>query len=95
MISCDNAPALENALHRELHRQRVNKVNLRKEFFRADLDTILKVVESQHGQVDYHAEPEALQYRESMEMPDEDYEFIEQTTESVMGGASDSLPDDE
>ena len=34
MISCDDAPSLENALHRESHKQRVNKVNFRKEFFR-------------------------------------------------------------
>ena len=75
MISCDDAPTLENALHRELHKQRVNKVNFRKEFFRADFDSIRKIVESQHGDVEYRAEPEALQYRESMNMPDEDYEI--------------------
>ncbi len=95
MISCDNAPALENALHRELHKQRVNKVNFRKEFFRADFDAIRRIVESQHGQVDFRAEPEALQYRESMNMPDEDYEFIGRTAESAMGGANGSLADDE
>ncbi|MCE5268208.1 MAG: GIY-YIG nuclease family protein [Planctomycetaceae bacterium] len=95
MISCDNAPALENALHKELHKQRVNKVNLRKEFFRVDLDKIRQIVESQHGVVDYRAEPEALQYRETIDMPDEDYEFIEQTTESVLGDANGSLPDEE
>ena len=94
MISCDDAPTLENALHRELHKQRVNKVNFRKEFFRADFDSIRKIVESQHGDVEYRAEPEALQYRESMNMPDEDYEFIGQTVESVTGGA-DGSPDDE
>ncbi len=94
MISCDDAPSLENALHRELHKQRVNKVNFRKEFFRVEFGSIEKIVESQHGEVDYHAEPEALQYRESMNMPDEDYEFIEHTVESVMGD-SDASPSDE
>jgi len=34
MISSDNAPTLENALHRTLHRLRINKVNPRKEFFK-------------------------------------------------------------
>ena len=85
MISCDDAPTLENALHREFHKQRVNKVNFRKEFFRVDFDSIRRVVESQHGDVEYHAEPEALQYRESMSMSDEDYAFIERTVESVIG----------
>ena len=95
MISCDDAPSLENALHRELHKQRVNKVNFRKEFFRVDFDSIRKVVESQHGEVEYHAEPEALQYRESMSMPDEDFDFIGHTVESVVGDADASLGDEE
>ena len=85
MISCDNAPTLENALHKELHELRINKVNFRKEYFRVDLEAIRKIVESNHGEVDYVAEPAALQYRESMNMSQEDYEFIEQTAESVMG----------
>lgn len=93
MVSCDDAPTLENALHRELHKQRVNKVNFRKEFFRVDFDAIRKIVASQHGEVEYHAEPEAFQYRESINMSDEDYNFIEHTVESVMGDADDSPGD--
>lgn len=89
MISCDDAPSLENALHREFHKQRINKVNFRKEFFRVDLDAIINIVEEQHGQVEYRAEPEALQYRESANMADEDYDFIERTTKSVMGDSND------
>jgi hypothetical protein len=95
MISCDDAPTLENALHRELHKQRVNRVNFRKEFFRVDFDSIRRIVEARHGSVEYHAEPEALQYRESMSMPDEDFDFIENTVESVVGNADGSLGDDE
>ena len=94
MISCDDAPTLENALHRELHKQRVNKVNFRKEFFRADFDSIREIVESQHGEVEYHAEPEALQYRESINMPDEDFDFIEHAVESVAGDAGGALGDE-
>ena len=97
MIYCDNAPALENALHKEFHHQRMNKVKLRKEFFRVDLDSIRKVVESQNAEVKYVtdvAEAAALQYRESATMTDEDYEFVEHTVESVTGGDGDS-PEDE
>jgi hypothetical protein len=94
MISCDDAPSLENALHRELHKQRVNRVNFRKEFFRVDFDSIRNIVESQHGKVDYHAEPEALQYRESISMPEEDYDFIEHTVESVVGDADAFVADE-
>ena len=45
MIPCKDAPALENALHREFHKRRLNKVNFRKEFFRVDLGLIREVVE--------------------------------------------------
>jgi hypothetical protein len=83
MISCDDAPKLENALHREFHKQRLNRVNFRKEFFRVDLESIRRFVEANHGQVDFVADPAASEYRESLAMTDEDYAFIEQTAESV------------
>ena len=94
MISCNDAPTLENALHREFHRQRLNKVNFRKEFFRIDFESVHKIVESQHGEVEYVAEPAALQYRESTTMTDEDYEFVEHTVESVMGEEANSAADE-
>lgn len=68
MISCNDAPALEAALHRELNHYRVNKVNLRKEFFRVQLGTIADLVHKHHGKVEYRAEPEALEYRETLLM---------------------------
>src|SRR5262249_14343424 len=37
MISCDDAPSLENALHRAFFRSRINKSNPRKEFFKTDI----------------------------------------------------------
>ncbi len=88
MISCDDAPSLENAIHRELHKQRMNKVNFRKEFFRVDLDSIRKIVEASHGVADYVAEPDAFEYRESLNMGDEDYEFIERTLEPFISDES-------
>jgi len=77
MISCQNAPALENALHRQLFKQQVNKTNPRKEFFRSDIETIAHIVRDNHGEVAYTADAEALQYRQSLAMPDEDQEFID------------------
>jgi len=41
-------------------------------------------VETNHGEVGYVAEPEALQFCESVNMGDADYEFVEQTVESLM-----------
>ena len=77
MISCNDAPTLENALHRKLHKTRINKTNPRKEFFKADIETIFQVVKEHHGEVEYLVDAEALQYRQSISMSDEDQEFIE------------------
>jgi hypothetical protein len=77
MISSDDAPTLENAIHRTLHRGRLNKINPRKEFFRTDLETVYRLVTEHHGEVEYVVDAEALDYRQSLEMSDEDGEFIE------------------
>jgi uncharacterized protein (DUF2267 family) len=83
MIYCENAPQLENQLHRVLSRYRVNRVNLRKEFFAVDLDTILAAVEQHHGIVEYVAQPEALQYRESQNISPEEVEDVEEELEAI------------
>lgn len=49
LISSDDAPALETALHKAFAPQRVNAVNLRKEFFRISLDDIRKKTEELTG----------------------------------------------
>lgn len=83
VIASDDAPALENALHRALHRQRVNKANPKKEFFRADLSRIIEIVKNHHGEIEYVAEPEALEYRQSVTMSADDQEFIESVYDRV------------
>lgn len=77
MISSNDAPALESALHQTLHKLRLNKLKPRKEFFRTDIDAICQVVKEHHGEVQYVADAEALEYRQSLTMSDEDQEFIE------------------
>lgn len=49
MIFADDAPALENALHKEFELQRVNKINNKKEFFKVSLDEIKEVVEKNYN----------------------------------------------
>lgn len=44
MIYAEDAPALERILHKEFTSSRVNAVNLRKEFFRVDLQSIKQAV---------------------------------------------------
>jgi hypothetical protein len=83
MISCDNAPALENALHKRFLKHQINRTNPRKEFFRTDIESIAAVVKENHGEVSYMADPEALEYRQSLTMTDEDQEFIEHVFEDL------------
>jgi hypothetical protein len=83
MISSDDAPALENALHRKFHKMRINRANPRKEFFKVDLDAIRRVVTENHGEVQYVADPEALEYRQSLTMSEEDEAFIEDVYEKL------------
>ncbi|MFC1462780.1 GIY-YIG nuclease family protein, partial [Verrucomicrobiota bacterium] len=94
MISCDDAPKLENTLHREFHKLRLNKVNLRREFFKIGLDTIVEEVRKHHGEVDYVAEPEALQYRESISMTDDEYDYISEQMMAVEGRRGNSATGD-
>jgi len=83
MIHSDDAPTLENALHQEFHESRINKVNMRKEFFRVDFDSLRKTVEKLHGEVSYVADAEALQYRQSLDMPDEDFKYLSEVEEKI------------
>ena len=64
LIFSDDAPALEAALHREFERRKVNKVNVRREFFHVSLDEIKRVVrENYDGTVEFVDFPDAEQYR--------------------------------
>ena len=70
MIKCEDAPTLENALHRTFHAKRVNRVNLRKEFFRVSIDEIVAAVRQHHGEVEYTADAEALEFMSSQSTGD-------------------------
>jgi hypothetical protein len=65
MIPSQDAPALEFALHRQFLENQVNKVNPRKEFFRADLREIKQVVEQQGIQATWTLTAEAKEFRET------------------------------
>ncbi len=49
MIKCEDAPALESALHKCFHAKRVNRVNPRKEFFRVSIAEIVTAFASTTG----------------------------------------------
>lgn len=69
LVFSDNAPALEAKLHSHFAAGRLNKVNGRKEFFRADLKEIEAVIRANYDAVVeiIHAAP-AEQYRESLRL---------------------------
>ena len=69
LVFSDNAPALEAKLHLHFAAGRLNKVNGRKEFFRADLKEIEAVIRANYDAVVevVHAAP-AEQYRESIRL---------------------------
>jgi len=83
MISCEDAPSLENTLHKAFHMQRINKINPRKEYFRVTLDAIRDVVVKHSGEVAYTADAEALQYRQSITMTEEDQREVEEAFEKA------------
>lgn len=90
MISSNDAPTLENALHRALHKYRINKTNPRKEFFKISVETICQIVEKHHGKVDYIADAEALEYRQSLSMSEDEQEYIENVYTGINEKQADS-----
>jgi len=66
LIYSENAPDLENKLHKAFDRQRLNLVNTRKEFFNVGLSDIEKIVKQNHGEIEFTKLAEAREYRESL-----------------------------
>ena len=66
MMFSEDAPALENMLHRHFDSRRVNLVNLRREFFHVTLDEIREAVKKHFGLVTFHLVPEAEEYRKTL-----------------------------
>ena len=73
-IFSEDAVALETALHHELNNRRVNKVNLRKEFFNVSIEELQALVERIDPTAPFKVTALAEQYRQSQtidELPDE------------------------
>lgn len=65
MIYSEDAPTLENTLHKAFNNERVNLVNHRKEYFNVSLDSIEKEVKKLSPDANFVLTAEARQYRES------------------------------
>lgn len=66
MIYSENAPELENQLHKAFNDKRLNYINLRREYFDISLDEIERLVKENHGEIEFIKVPEAKEYRESL-----------------------------
>ncbi len=65
IIYSENAPELENVLHKACEPFRMNKVNSRKEFFRVDIDSIEALAKKHDPEIFFTRIPEAKDYRTS------------------------------
>lgn len=69
LIFSENAPELESKLHQHFHKNRLNKINNKKEFFRADIKEIERVIKENYDNiVEVIETPPAEQYRESLKI---------------------------
>ena len=66
LIFSQDAPALETALHHELNDRRINKVNLRKEFFNVSAEELQQMVERYDPTAAFRVTALAEQYRQSL-----------------------------
>lgn len=65
IIFSEDAPALENTLHKAFDNRRVNMVNPRKEFFNVSLSEIEKVVHENNASIEFTHIAEARDFRET------------------------------
>lgn len=79
-IFSDDAVGLENKLHKMLNEKRVNKVNLRKEFFRVSLDELESIVNSIDPTASFSRTMAAEEYMQSLST-DENYTSDETVVE--------------
>jgi hypothetical protein len=66
MIYSDEAPTLENELHKAFTNKKVNMLNYRKEFFNVSIDEIENKVKEIGLGAEFSRLPEAMEYRETL-----------------------------
>jgi hypothetical protein len=71
MIFSENAVALEQKMHELLEEQRVNKINLRKEFFYADVENLQDLVQEIEPTAEFTLTMKAEEYRQSLSLEED------------------------
>lgn len=65
MIYSEDAPTLENELHRLLETQSVNRINTRKEFFNVTIEEVETIVKNHNADANFIRIPRAEQFRQT------------------------------
>lgn len=81
MIYSDNAPALENTLHRHLENKRLNLANIRAEFFVTSIDEIEQIIKEFNLTVKLTKLAEAKEFRESNSIREENARQLQNKSE--------------
>ncbi len=85
LIYSENAPELENNLHRKLESKRVNWVNLRSEFFNTTIDEIDSIVKELNLNIQLTKIAEAREYRETASLKKARCEAFQATEKESKG----------
>ena len=76
MIFSEDAPALETLLHNAFEKNKVNKINSRKEFFRISLDEIENLIRESGIKATFIKTPEARDYREGLKLTESNHDKL-------------------
>lgn len=76
MIYSEDAPGLENKIHKEFNNKSTNLVNLRKEFFNITLEEVENFVKENYGEFKLTKIAVADQYRQTLKMREENIKPI-------------------
>ncbi|WP_221777776.1 GIY-YIG nuclease family protein [Priestia aryabhattai] len=76
MVFSDDAVGLEQKMHQTLEANRVNKINLRKEFFYSDIEKLESIIQAIDPTVEFTTTMKALEYRQSQSIKDEEMQTI-------------------
>ncbi|MFN8391315.1 MAG: DUF4041 domain-containing protein [Bdellovibrionota bacterium] len=66
IVYCEDAPSLECEIHKHFADHRVNRVNLRREFFKVPLSDVEAFIRRKGLQIELTSHAEAKEYRESL-----------------------------
>ncbi len=83
MVYSENAPALENSLHKQFDTTRLNLVNNRKEFFRVDLNHIEDAAKKHDTEIEFTRTAQAEEFRKSLSIRAEQSKTVESASPAL------------